>query len=183
MMNDVVFSGNIFEYAKNQNKTGENIAVAVTTNGILRMNGYAVMGAGIAKYAKEHLHIANLTMLKSITGMEFLEENNTIDYVLGKMLKLHGNHAFYLGLWYDDVTDFTCGIVTMPTKWDWREDSDVDLIARSADEMMTAKLVNNLTNVYLPAPGCSNGKLSFSDVKPVISKILDDKFTCVHPKF
>lgn len=182
-MKEVIFNGNIFEYAKEHSQAGENMAVVVTTNGVLRTNGDAVMGAGIAKYAKVHLRNDDLAMLRNIAGLSGLNPWDKMDCVLGKMLKMNDNHAFYLGHWFDMMTNASYGIITMPTKHDWRDDSDIKLIEQSAREMMNLKTVNNLTSIYLPAPGCSCGKLSFADVQPVISSILDDSFTCVHPQF
>lgn len=37
----------------------------------------------------------------------------------------------------------------------------------------------HLTEIYLPALGCANGHLSYEDVKPIISNVLDERFTCV----
>ena len=37
-----------------------------------------------------------------------------------------------------------------------------------------------LSHIYLPAPGCGNGWLSYQEVYDIISPILDDRFLCVH---
>ena len=55
-------------------KNGE--AMCVTTNGIVKEDGHAVMGAGIAKQANQILHLSEK---------------------LGSYLKQYGNRAFNLG--------------------------------------------------------------------------------------
>lgn len=161
-MNELRYGGNLFLLPD-----GPEAAV-VTTNGIIRKDGLAVMGAGIAKYARDNL-----------AG---------IDAVLGSMLTKYGNHAYFLGSFTDmhrQIKSLASSIfvVSMPTKNDWRDPSDINLIKQSAHELMALANRNNLRKLYLPAPGCSNGRLDYiSDVRPAISGILDNRFTvCLDP--
>ena len=138
------------------------------SNGIIRKGGLAVMGAGIAKYARDNL-----------AG---------IDAVLGSMLTKYGNHAYFLGSFTDMHRQIkslapSIFVVSMPTKNDWRDPSDINLIKQSAHELMALADRNNLRKLYLPAPGCSNGRLDYiSDVRSAISGILDNRFTvCLDP--
>lgn len=135
-------------------------AVCVTTNGVVKSNGCAVMGAGIAKECKDRFPI--------------------IQVWLGQKLKYTGNHAYY----FTDPTlsDNVKHIITFPTKHHWKENSDIELIKQSCMEateiMDTCKHI--LTKCYLPKPGCSNGHLDWDTlVKPVISELLDDRFIVV----
>lgn len=161
-MNELRYGGNLFLLPD-----GPEAAV-VTTNGIIRKDGLAVMGAGIAKYARDNL-----------AG---------IDAVLGSMLTKYGNHAYFLGSFTDmhrQIKSLASSIfvVSMPTKNDWRDPSDINLIKQSAHELMALADRNNLRKLYLPAPGCSNGRLDYiSDVRLAISGILDNRFTvCLDP--
>lgn len=161
-MNELRYGGNLFLLPD-----GPEAAV-VTTNGIIRKDGLAVMGAGIAKYARDNL-----------AG---------IDAVLGSMLTKYGNHAYFLGSFTDMHRQIkslapSIFVVSMPTKNDWRDPSDINLIKQSAHELMALANRNNLRKLYLPAPGCSNGRLDYiSDVRPTISGILDNRFTvCLDP--
>lgn len=121
----------------------------ITTNGILKSNGAAVMGKGIA-----------LQALKKYPG---------IDFELGKLIKRFGNHVFRL----------SNNLISFPTKHDWKEKSDLNLIKRSAEELAFMLKHQHDITVLLPPPGCGNGGLEWKNVESVISKILDDKFAVV----
>ena len=71
---------NIFELPKN----GE--AICITTNGIVKQNGHAVMGAGIAKQANDILHLS---------------------LRLGNYINQYGNRAFNLGQYQRQYLDKT----------------------------------------------------------------------------
>lgn len=147
---------NIFDVAW-RDKAG----LAITTNGMRKNNGCAVMGAGIAK--------------------ECAQRYPTIPLMLGKLLYLNGNHAFYLGDKGDE--DKPQHLFSFPTKHNWRDWSDIMLIRRSCLEI--TKLMDTMSYMldkcYLLKPGCSNGHLDWeSTVKPAISELLDDRFTVVY---
>lgn len=141
-------------------KSGKKSAVVIATNGIIKNNGKAVMGAGIAKY--------------------FRDTYPGIDLILGEQLSMHKNHAFYLGL-FENKTGEKCLVCTMPTKNDWKNDSDIELIKQSCHELMIIADKFTLTNIYLPRPGCMNGRLDWNkDVKPAIKNLLDDRFVVTY---
>lgn len=162
MMKEIEYGGNIFLLPEGPE------AAAVTTNGMVTKNGAAVMGAGIAKYARD-----------TFRG---------IDGFLGELLKRHGNRPYFMGAW-EDADRAKAGlsppvfVVTMPTKRDWRDPSDLDLIKKSAIGLMGIADRNNLRRIYLPAPGCTNGRLDYiGQVRPVLLPVLDDRFTiCLAP--
>ena len=163
-MKELRYGRNIFLLPKNNSSE----AAVVTTNGMCRANGRAVMGAGIAKYVRDNM--------------------NGSDLVRGVMLKLNGNHAYLLGRFQDpnrldDNLDPWVSVITMPTKHDWREPSTINLIARSAHELIEIADKNHLSKIYLPAPGCNHGGLDYAaQVRPVIAKILDPRFVvCLTP--
>lgn len=163
-MREVRYGGNLFLLDAPDGKTA---AYAVTTNGIVKADGKAVMGAGIAKYARD-----------SFDG---------IDELLGGLLKAHGNHAYFMGAHMDPNRPRTgrspsVFVVTFPTKNHWRDGSDPALIARSARELLGVADRNNLDVVYAPMPGCSNGGLDYArDVRGLLAGILDDRFHVAVP--
>lgn len=164
-MRECIYDGNIFLLPDLEKRD----AVCVTTNGIVRKDGKAVMGAGIAKYARD--------MFRGV------------DKRLGRNIKDYGNRAFSLG-WQPGITAPQDSawqqaarfmLLTFPTKHDWKENSDVNLIRQSCRQVMELADEYSLDTVYLPCPGCSNGHLDYArDVRPVLTEELDDRFmVCV----
>ena len=142
--------GNIFDLPEKRDGTE---AICVTTNGMIRNDGKAVMGAGVAK--------------------AFRDKYYGIDILLARHLRENGNVPANLGI-YDG-----CYVLTFPTKNNWMYSSDINLIEQSA--IMIKKLADdlNLSTIYLPKPGCTNGHLNWEDVEKVISKHLDERFVIV----
>jgi hypothetical protein len=92
-----------------------------------------------------------------------------IEKRLAELLKTKGNHVHYL----------TQGIVSFPTKHDWRDKSDLRLIRRSAQELLELVNKNCWESVIVPRPGCNNGGLEWETVKNVLEEVLDDRFTVI----
>jgi hypothetical protein len=125
-------------------------ARCITTNGALRFNGYAIMGKGMAVEAKHRYP--------------------KIEATLGRLIQKYGNHTFKLGN----------GLISFPTKRHWREDSDIGLIKRSAQELVVLLKDDPAKRVLLTRPGCGNGNLQWSEVKSYIQNILsEDKFIVI----
>lgn len=157
--------GNVFDLAL----TPEVDAICITTNGIVGATGLATMGAG--------------------TAGEAARRWPNVRANLGKALNSYGNLPFVIGFLdidgkYHDPDrksimekKYKCLVWSFPTKNDFRFKSDINLIKQSAELM--AQMVDELKlkNVILPRPGCTNGKLSWTDVKAVIEPILDDRFS------
>lgn len=130
-------------------------AVGVTTNSMIRADGRAVMGAGVARVARD-----------TFPG---------IDLALAKRLRSAGNHVHLiwkspLGAW----------VYSFPTKVNWRNPSTLALIEQSTQELVSLADKMNWKAVYLPRPGCNNGGLSWSDVAPILNKYLDSRFTIAY---
>lgn len=153
-MRETVNDGNIFLLPSPFKKD----ACLVTTNGIIRANGKAVMGAGIAKYCRD-----------TFKG---------VDDILAKQLRQGGNHVYYLGLWpLQSINIGSFMLFSFPTKDDWRDNSKLELIAQSCKEIRELVDKYELDHIYMPCPGCSNGKLDYwNDVRPILRKELDDRF-------
>jgi len=147
---------NIFELPQNPSE-----AMCITTNGIVKKDGKAVMGAGIAKQANSFYHI---------------------DDLLGKYITQYGNRAFNLGvyprLYLNNSVVFR--LFTFPTKHHWKDDSDINLIVKSCEQLVEMCAKFSITKCYLPPAGCGCGNLDYeTTVKPWISQILDDRFIVV----
>lgn len=125
-------------------------AICITTNGYVKTNGEAVMGRGIAlQAAKLYPELPRL---------------------LGRELRIWGNVPRLLS--------FTgqYAIFSFPVKHKWNESADLELIAKSCNLMMIEANKNRYINVLLPKPGCGNGGLNYEQVRPIIKKLLDDRF-------
>ncbi len=122
-------------------------ARVITTNGVVKKNGAAVMGRGVALQAAQRF--PDLPLL------------------LGHSIKRWGNipQNFEFG----DVT-----VVTLPVKHHWGERASLSLITSSIrlltqlTDMMAWKVV------VLPRPGCGNGGLTWKTVQPLISFLPDN---------
>ncbi len=131
----------------------QNDAICVTTNGMIKNNGKAVMGAGIAKIFDQKFNVSG---------------------VLADNLKATGNHAYDLGIYGNGFHIFS-----LPTKDNWHNDSKIELIEQSCHELVNLMNRLNLNKCYLPLPGCACGHLNPDNVIPLIIQILDDRFVLV----
>lgn len=131
-------------------------ARVITTNGQIKSNGYAVMGKGVAYQAVQYFPL--------------------IDRMLGQRLKAHGNHVHVFNR---SLYNAPYDLVTFPTKHDWRDNSSLDLIARSVVELVEYADEYHWRTVVLPRPGTGHGNLQWSEVKHIISGFLDGRFFVV----
>lgn len=153
-MIEIQNTGSLFYLPQNERE-----AAVVTTNGVIRKNGDAVLGKGQALEAK-----------KLFPRME---------QQLGEYLRRYGNRAFYMGT--RQVGDHLTSLVTFPTKHHYRDNSDPDLIIRSAVQLKEIAAKFHLSKVYLPPVGCGLGKLDYAkQVQPILQQVLDsDQFVVV----
>lgn len=124
--------------------------VCITTNGIIKKDNTLVMGAGVALQAKQRF--------PDVPG------------TLADLVRKYGNRAFYL---------LGSNLFSFPTKHDWKDKSDINLIAQSCHDVVDITNRMLFKRVFLPKPGCANGQLDWAEVNAVISSILDDRFTVV----
>ena len=129
----------------------------LTTNGMIRKDGACVMGRGCAYEAK-----------KRFPGIEFR---------LGKLLREHGNRVMRLGRY--GVGEARTMICSFPVKHHWKQEADLALIRRSAEQLVTVADKFGHERILIPRPGCGNGKLSWADVRPILAEILDDRFSVI----
>lgn len=124
--------------------------ICITTNGFIRKDGTAVMGAGCAKEAKE-----------MFPGIE---------KELAEKIEKYGHN--FMPIWKDEAGRVIC---SFPVKYNWFDNADIELIARSATQVMEVLRQFKIESIVIPRPGCGNGKLDWeTEVKPVLEDILDD---------
>lgn len=128
-------------------KYSAGFPIAITTNGFVKRNGLAVMGRGIAFEATQRM-----------PGLQ-LE--------LGERLRLHGNHVFFFNRY---------NVFTFPVKQNWWESALPSLIVQSIRELNQLCTANGIERVYLPRPGCGNGRLSWETVKAFIEPFDTSRF-------
>lgn len=124
--------------------------VAITTNGVVRADGHAVMGRGVA--------------------LEAAQRFSYLPAALGNRLTQRGNHVFAFP---------TIRLLTLPVKERWSQPALTSLIEDSLRELVAAATALNLSEVALVRPGCGNGGLSWSHVRQIVAPILDDRFVVV----
>lgn len=126
----------------------------ITTNGATRSDSAAIMGRGCALEAKQRFP--------------------GIDLKLGRLIREHGNRVMRLAKLADGSE-----LASFPVKHHWKEEADPALIRRSAHQLVALADKFGYTNVLIPRPGCGNGKLSWGQVRPILSEVLDDRFTII----
>lgn len=124
--------------------------IAVTTGGLVARNGRAAMPRGCARQAAEH----------------FPE----LPQILGELIASRGNH----------VHSLPHGIVSFPVEETPFEIADPKLILRSTKELVALADREGWREVVVPRPGCGGGGLSWSEVRPLLADILDDRFLVIH---
>lgn len=129
-------------------------AMVIPTNGSVRKDGTAIMGAGVAKEAARRW-----PDLPDRLGQDIREEGVRVAVLL-----------------QDDVY-----VVAFPTKISPWQKSRLDLIETGARDLakLSSRRWTNWETVVLPRVGCGLGGLDWEDVKPVLSRYLDDRFVAV----
>lgn len=119
--------------------------VCITTNGFVKKNGDAVMGRGCAWEATQRIP--------------------DIARTLGNWIRDKGNVPGWIR--YD------LPLIAFPVKHNWFEKADIKLIRDSADWLRLAAKGSPHTFI-LPRPGCGNGQLTWSSVKPALFYLPDN---------
>lgn len=138
--------GNLWDYYNN-----DRYLICITTNGFVKRNGDAVCGRGCAYEATQRI------------------EN--FARILGERIQKLGNVA---GVMQTEPDEW--GVFVFPVKHRWWEEADKSLIVESARTLANHALQNPQTLYILPRPGCGNGRLQWTDVKPLIEFLPDNVF-------
>lgn len=128
--------------------------ICITTNPDINAQGRLVMGRGCAEQAANKF--------------------NGLANHLACLVKEGGNHVY-------EVTGHH--LLTFPVKHHWKDRADTKLIQRSAQELADWAGAHNWPRVYIPRPGCGNGGLRWSVVKPLLEdvwKVHPHRFVIVH---
>ena len=126
--------------------------IVITTNGCIRQDGACVMGRGVAREA----------------ALRF----QGLPYDLGAAIKQEGNRV-YRWIAYN--------LITFPVKYHFADAADLDLIEKSAQQLVEIADRYRLPRVYLTRVGCGNGRLTWGVVKKRLT-VLDDRFYVVDKK-
>ena len=136
------------------NWVGRCDALCITTNGIVKSNGELVMGAGIAKQARDW-----------IPGLA---------RAAGQAVRKNGLRTELMGSFCKEGTK----IVLLPTKNHWRDPSPLELVLKSMSQLEQLVDERNWRTVAFTPPGCGHGGHKWSDIQQHI-RHLDDRFVCV----
>lgn len=151
-MRSIVTESSLFDMPKQ-----DGDVVVITTNGVVKNNGCAVMGRGVAKEADSIFHVSAL---------------------LGRFIVKGGNNVHYLGTYYRNGIQVK--LVSFPTKEHWRYNSSIELIKKSTLQLIDLINILDCNDVYLPPVGCGNGGLNWAtQVGPTIGSMLNDKYVVV----
>jgi hypothetical protein len=123
--------------------------ICFTANGVVGKNGALVMGAGVAR--------------------QFRDKFPGIDKRAGYYISRYGYRCHIVSFEKPNVVCF-------PTKYHWRDPSNIDLIIRSSVELANLATDNHWNKVYLPFPGIGLGGLNKYQVEKTIAPLLDDRF-------
>jgi hypothetical protein len=129
-------------------------AICIPTNGVIKKDKTAVMGAGLAKQA-----LIKWPLLGKLLGLH---------------LRMNGNTLVPL------LASGDCWILNFPTKTNWKDPSSLVLIKESAQSLLEYTDRFEWSNVFLPPVGCGLGGLSIDVVKPLLDELLDDRFTLIN---
>lgn len=156
--------GDIWTYDDVERKDGQSWPwIVIPTNGETKVNGEAVMGAGVAKDAAVRFPL--------------------LARKLGAKLREGGNHVFFLEQTaVKGETRLFRGLVAFPTKHKWRDMSSLELIEQSAKELRDLVLHCKPAAVILPRVGTGLGGLGWKVVKPVLERHLTEDLYVVMEK-
>ncbi|MBW3636714.1 MAG: hypothetical protein KY445_09675 [Armatimonadetes bacterium] len=131
---------------------GKADLILIPTNSTLSPRGELVMGAGVAKQAKEHFPMAPYWFGRKINARR--------DYGIVTYPESWKWFSFWLG--------------AFQTKYNWRNPSPLELIERSTKKL-DAK-ASLFDRIAMPMPGTGLGGLTESDVLPILEKLPDNVF-------
>lgn len=134
--------------------TNEDLFKIKASTIVIPVNTVGVMGAGIAKIAKQK----NPIMFESYRSMCFYGDLAPGDYV------------------YELSDDGMQKLILFPTKEHWKNPSKLEWIESGLQSMIDARSIvekhgitlNFMDSIAFPKIGCGLGGLNWSDVKPLI---------------
>lgn len=140
--------GNLWDFHRNH----PNCFIVIPTNGVLKANGDAVMGAGLAKQSAQRFP--------------------TLPTLLGQAIRDKGNS---LHCWPN------LRLYALPTKTHFSQPSDLSLICRGMTQLAQAMTHFPDSVVYSPHLGCGLGQLEWPTVRAAITPYVTDRMFFVSP--
>lgn len=138
----------------------------IPTNGVIRQNGDAVMGAGIAKFIDTLPNCTRFTTPAEFLGNQ-LSSTPNIPLPLGYLYVRTGGFTWSVGRQSELAKGYT--LYSFPTKNHFKDNALLPLIARSAELFREIWLKLNKPLVAMPRLGCGCGGLTWeTQVKPVL---------------
>lgn len=122
----------------------------ITTNSYIKNNGALVMGAGIAKQARD--------------------KKNGIDKYFGNLIEKECGH---LGV-YGTIIPNKTKIGLFQVKKHFKNKADLSLIINSMNQLRAYAEIFNDEEIHLNYPGIGNGKLKICEVEPIIQHLPDN---------
>lgn len=139
--------------------------IVIPTNMALNADGMLVMGAGLALQAKQRVGIGiaiNWGDHYSMFNLLRPEEKFLFDYIAEYEDSAHGQT-----------------LISFPTKFHWKDNSDLTLIRRSA-EHLAYLYKDREEKVLMPQVGTGLGRLKWERVKPILDSYLDERFFVIN---
>lgn len=176
--------GNLWNYI------GKANAVCITTNGFTKRSGQAVMGRGCAAQALKRYPGLDKTLGEMIgehgnRTMRLTKERGTsiVAFPVKPTFRTARNREELEGKCVKHMVDQLFEQLSNKDSAfipGWATKAEVSIIADSAQKLKMMADKFDWRHVVLPMPGCGAGELTFNkDVKPVLDKILDQRFTLV----
>lgn len=155
-------------------------ALVISTNGFVKSDGTNVMGKGIAKQVAELI-----PAIPKVLGLKLQQEGNIVHHL--------GNHngVQLISCPVKPVTKVmespTDAVMHMRTKLKvgdvipgWACVADIEIIKESLIQLKELADANpTWKRILVPYLGCGAGELEWSNVKPLVTKYLDDRFIIV----
>jgi len=157
-------TGDLFESEKAD-------AICILTNGFVNASGANTMGKGCALEAKIRwpgiqIHIGDAIRHGGNDCRILTEIDREVEDGAVRLAATRG--------WPDVYVPYE--ILMFPTKHHWGEKSDLDLILRSATQLMELTDQQSWNSVVLPPPGCGAGGLAWEgEVRPLLAQIFDQR--------
>lgn len=152
-------------------------AICITTNESLNVRGECIMGAGIAKQAKNYWPDIPLLLGNQISagnkGVQVIKQVETTDIVSFPTKPGDtevGTEGFTLLPKFQER--FPVGTVAQG----WAFMSSIDIIKTSVDELVDLAHDREWNTVAMPVPGVGFGGLPRNEVMALLEDSLDDRF-------
>jgi hypothetical protein len=168
----IEITGDFWDVAEWQKYFNQSTGLVCTTNNTLTNDGKLVMGAGIAKDFKTLFPGLDERWGKILRNIlnRYEYPNKAANHINPVLIDLGAPKGNIMPIWR---------LFAFPTKYHWKNPSDLRLIEHSAQQLTNLVDIMGLKHVLMTRPGCGNGGLSWDVVKPKID-YLDDRFVVIN---